>query len=455
MTNPTSDNYTVENINVGEIINRVNAAVDPTGMDGNAEFTMPLDGLPKEFVEFVREVAEVRQYPVEHVALMALTGAGGTVGGKLTCRIGGHLNPASLQTIINAPSGAGKSAPMKDIMQPIIEIDKELIRQYKDAVILWKMTPNGKPPVTPRPPKTQLTCGASSDAALMDFLCANPRGGILYEDELSAMFARFGTKHNEKAEARMLSVCDSTSIKDDTKTNDDIMLCPRPFLSILGGIQPVILKDCIKHKFLHSGLFGRFIVLTFKPRIPNSSTRDIDPKWRTYWSAIVQRLFDMGKTAHEYSISPEAQAAYDNHVQSLVGAYTYDESMDESYNQFKMGLTGKTRIHVTRMAILSMLLRQAHDPYHSLQHDAFRIEQQDVDWAFSCVPYLNREKVEVYEFIRGIKREKPTAKKPITAPDMCRMLAEFCQRQGLQHSQNEIATFLGVDRGNFSKYVKQ
>lgn len=208
-----------------DILNEIKAAPLRASKSANISSALPTFGLPAKFIDYCKHVANRRNVPNEVTLMAALTVAGAAAGSFVESDIAGFKNKPGLMTLIVAPSAAGKSQPLRDIMKPLFAIDGELLSTYKSKLEAWRSENAKASNPAPRPEKTQILCAAATDAARIEFVCDNPRGGILYNDELRAFFKSLSGKFNEQAVEHILEISNFNPIKRDTKGEDVIKVC--------------------------------------------------------------------------------------------------------------------------------------------------------------------------------------------------------------------------------------
>lgn len=413
----------------------------------NADFRLPTDGLPTEFISFCQHIAERRSVPLEVPLMAALTAAGAAAGAYVSSRMGGYENYPSLSTMIVANSAKGKSQPLKDIIAPLVRLDNQLATGYKEKMQEWT-TANAKTSnPTPKPQKTQFICDTATDAARMEFVCDNPRGGIMYRDELRAFFKGLSGKFNEQAVEHALEIADCGRVKIHLKGADELKIADISFLPILGTIQNGVLRDTIRPDFIANGLLQRFnpVVIDGAKFEIAPEGNGIEPDKSAWWSRTVDSLRSLGNIKWEFRPSVDAAKAYSQEYEKWRLAFSYSEQDGDRYNEYKIQAYTKTLISVHRLALIAHLLKiVAAAPNYPHAHPD--IDADTIKWAFSCVPYIVNQKMKVYELICGVP-------KPRTDADIIRDVAEMVRRKGKTLNQAALAEATGIARPNINAYL--
>lgn len=412
----------------------------------NKDFRLPVNGLPSQFVAFCKHVAERRNVPLEVPLMGALTAAGAVVGAHVKSRIAGLENRAGLLTMIVAPSASGKSQPLRDIMTPLFELDRKLLAGYKTDIETWRTANARKSNPDPKPQKKQFICDTATDAARMEFVCDNPRGGIMYRDELRAYFKSLTGRYNEQAVEHALEIADFNPVKIHTKGEDTIKVADHSFLAVLGGIQNDVLQDTIRPDFIANGLLQRFCAVVFEtdgfPKIGDG----IEPDYTVWWSRTVESLRSLGNIVWEYRPSTDAAEAYRQEYEKFCANYVPSPENGDRYNNYKHMAYAKSLFAVHRLCLIAHMLKiVAIAPQYPHKHPD--IDAETIKWAFSCVPYIVSQKMKVYEMICGIP-------KPRTDRDIIRELNDMVLRKGKTLNQSALAEATGIARPNINQYLK-
>lgn len=412
---------------------------------------LPTAGLPEAFVSFCRHVAERRNVPEDVVIMSALTIAGAAAGAYPAIYMGGYANKASLHTMIVAETASGKSEPLKDLMKPAEAIDQEYIREYNAKVEGYRaaltLAKGKSEEAVEKPKKLQFLCAAKSDAARVEFVCDNPRGGLQFRDELRALMKSLTAKNNEEGVEQMLEIMDCRSIKASTKTDITIHSASETFLAILGGIQPGVLRATFSGEFIDNGLLPRFCPVVFRKDDMAASTEGIDEAQSKWWCGCFTSLRGLGNIVWTYKPSEEGKAAF---------AAAYEEARrnfpatdrGNRRREYERAAYSKAIITIHRLALIAHLLNIVDEtPAYPFAHPD--IPADTIRWAFSCMPYLLHQRMEAYDLITG--EEKP---KPRTQREIIRDLAAECRRRGHELNQTKLAEATGIKRPNISGYLR-
>ena len=144
--------------------------------------------------------------------------------------------------------------------------------RWKVEKTAWEKNKNRaeNPPVEPKAPVAErCIVNDTTIEALAPILLGNPRGVLNARDELNTLFGgmdRYAKGKGSDA-AAWLSAYNGEPIIIDRKTGfPRTIRVPAAYCSIVGGIQPGILKRALTPEHRESGLAARFGLLAYPPR---------------------------------------------------------------------------------------------------------------------------------------------------------------------------------------------
>jgi hypothetical protein len=302
----------------------------------------PTEQLPSPFCEFVRETARAIGCDESFVALPLLAQAAAAIGTtrvlelKSTWRV-----PSVLWAVIVGKSGSLKTAALRATLEWAEEREKALQfeyerewQKYQDDLADWKEN-GGLASKRPKEPSAKrLIVKDVTIEALAPILRRNPRGVFLVQDELAAWLRGFDkyTKNAKGAEAaKWNELYYARSLTIDRKTSGTIYV-PLAAVSLVGGIQPHILKRALTMELRESGMAAR-LLMTMPPWQKKRWARNVvDVPSSDAVKRVLDKLFEL---KHEHKLDGDVRpfvmrlsadadaefaAFYDAHAESLENA---------------------------------------------------------------------------------------------------------------------------------------
>jgi len=167
----------------------------------------PLTLLPATMQEYVQAAAAALNQDVSFILLPLLSALGNAIGNARSIQLKrGFIQPPVIWTGIIGRSGQGKSPAINDGCFAVMEHERELMRQNKEAtaaydeeLATWEAKGRKERGIKPVPP-TSLTCLMDDMTleALAETIQQNPRGVLVKKDELSHWLASFDQYHAGK-----------------------------------------------------------------------------------------------------------------------------------------------------------------------------------------------------------------------------------------------------------------
>ena len=230
----------------------------------------PLDLLPRELQDYVNAAAESLNVDVSFILLPLLGALGAAVGNARSIRLKrGFIQPPIIWTAIIGRSGSRKSPALDAGTFAIMERERELMQQnkqaleiYNNALAEWEAKLKKERGVKPEA-QSLLTCLMDDMTleALADAIQENPHGVIVKKDELSHWFTAFDQYRPGKGGdvTRWLSLHTGAFFGLDRRTDKRRYRIHDPRVCITGGIQPQVLARALTEDFFERGLPARFL----------------------------------------------------------------------------------------------------------------------------------------------------------------------------------------------------
>jgi hypothetical protein len=363
----------------------------------------PVDVLPAPLRPFVLEMAAAIPCDPAAVALPALVVCAAAAGMARVLRIKASWSePPIIWGAIVARSGSVKSPPVEHATGPLSRIDLELrkeharaYRVYADAERQRKAAerarkaadaklgrkpegpddiPAGKAqlavlldadgaPVLTRPPKRRSQVQDITLESLGLILSENPKGLLVYRDELSAWFNSLNRYSRTDTTSDWLTLFHGRMFTMDRKTGDHLTVAvPHAGVSIVGTIQPKVLARAFTEAFWDAGGAARMLLVMPPPQQKRWTEDDVSRATLDGYEQIIRMLRALepaagksGPEPIEVRFTPEARRRWATFVDEW-GLLTY-EAGDEDGNL--AATFAKLEAYVGRFALVFHLVSLA------------------------------------------------------------------------------------------------
>ena len=203
----------------------------------------PVDALPVLLQDLVRAQAAASRVDEASVAVPVITALLGVIGNSVEVEVWPDwTEPMVAWTALVAPSGTMKSATIGLAEKTLISLE------------------NGFPPPLPEHKRERLVVTDVTVEALGEIAAQNPRGLVLYRDELAGHMRAIGQykKVYGADEAFWLSAYEGKRHTVDRKSTGSTIV-RRVLISVLGSIQPKVLREVMTERNrCESGFAARF-----------------------------------------------------------------------------------------------------------------------------------------------------------------------------------------------------
>ena len=398
-------------------------------MDNFLEKGLEIAHLRPEIQGYINNISEMYQVPRDMVTLAVYVATAVSAGARITTNDGIYVNKLSLWSIVVGISGAGKTEFASKVFQPILKRNAKLVQEYEDAMKDW----NGK---GKEPEAKDFRLHSITLEALVEKINLNPDGLLLYRGELSGWVGGFGKYSKDDAEyASWIEVWDGKTFPCHTKTgNKKVINAKDPVLSVIGGVQPHIMKKFAKADILGSGFLGRLLMVYPPLCYPEAApTSEFNSELLDWWEAFLDVNY---KTTAQLFFNDAAMAIYNDFCYNYVRENVLEigEDTTDPYSVCMLEFFGKIKVYAEKWAGIAMLL----------SGKSGWIDTEIMTATIEDMKVFEQYAKKVYGFIFGQPLSDSSSKGDIIR----RLDAEF----GIEN-QSMLAASLGLGRSMISKYL--
>ncbi|PQJ26954.1 hypothetical protein BSZ35_18715 [Salinibacter sp. 10B] len=194
--------------------------------------------------------------------------------------------PATLWTVVIAPSGSSKSLALQHVMRPVYGHEREARDRYEAA--MERYDPEGD---EPRPVRTRYRTGDPTPEAVVQILDENPRGLLLSRDELAAWIGSFDRYSSGAADLQFwIELWNGVQVSQD-RVGDGNVTVDRPAVPLTGTIQPETLAEKVGELHFRTGFASR-LILCRPPVKPKTLTgAEVTQALRERYGQLLRTLY--------------------------------------------------------------------------------------------------------------------------------------------------------------------
>ncbi len=363
----------------------------------NIRNPFPVDALPKAVQSIIEETNFTLNFPVDFTAASMLFTASVAIGNSFMAEIkNGFIQNAVLYLALVARRGLNKSHPLSFAVKPLEDKDSLAFDKYmKERQELNHIQSLSKKEKTAQgyddnsmshPIWKQYLITDFTQEALVKVHSINPKGiGVNY-DELKGWIANFNRYNPGSQEEFWLTAWSGKPIRVN-RINSEPVLIKKPFISVVGTIQPGVLQSLFKNR-IENGFTDRML-FAIRDDIKKAPLNDkqLSPETQQQWKDIVENLLHLSNIPNEASIkeppsrvlklAKDAKAPYYEYHNKLI-KLSYDP-----LNEPVLGILAKMEAYTIRFALIIELLEAA-----SLGSEAKEINLRSVNSAIKLSEYF-------------------------------------------------------------------
>lgn len=326
----------------------------------------PINAFPPAVRSIIQEWYAETQLPPDYWGLNILTVAGAALGNKFVATYRGRIHPPLLYGVLVGPSGGGKTPTQKRCLEPVFTIDREYKLQWKVACERWrqecfsaKSTQSSMPP-PPEPRRREVVIEDATTEKIVDILDNNAYGCLNWQNELTGFLGQMERYNSGNTIAFWLNTYDCLPAKIQRRSAATVDL-EFPFVTLLTGIQPGVLKELATSDKLDTGFFAR-LSFAYPEHFIKPKPTDTDPsqKHLDLYNSMITTLFKLpckiyppADGVQEWQVSrlcipldDAAKAIYKTFLETNTDIYNQEE------NDLLKSISSKMESLVLRLALI-------------------------------------------------------------------------------------------------------
>lgn len=253
----------------------------------------PVWVLPSRVLFFVVEAAEALGVDPALVAGPCLATLAGCIGNRRRIVLKpGWSEACVLWIAIVMPSGGKKSPAIKQALEYLADLEAAALAKYAEIMEKWKALlkergEESEPPI-------RLLVSDITTEGLLSVHSKAPLGLLLYRDELGGWLKGFDQyKSGKGSDAQTWTeMHQGNPCIIDRKTSGTLSV-PRAAVSIIGGIQPEILRKEFSGEHLFDGVASRVLFIAVPERPDKWTEETLSADSETDWNSLLEELLGL------------------------------------------------------------------------------------------------------------------------------------------------------------------
>ena len=262
--------------------------------------SFPLEIFPKAIRDIIEALEEYENYNVDFTSASFLTVFAAAMGNTWSVRFmtGWISRPIIYMVLVGSPS-CGKTPPLQQAVAPLLKLDGEYDMIYckeMETYRRWERMSakqrerHSLPEEMKMPQRKCHVVVDSTVEALIGALRDNPRGVLIYKDEIDSLLSNFN-RYNSSDEGYFLSLFSGTPFKYSRKSNNEHIFLANPYCSIIGTTQPGRLGEQFGGKRMMNGFSSRFLkVYPEIDKMPSWNDTAMPDSVLEEWERIIRKV---------------------------------------------------------------------------------------------------------------------------------------------------------------------
>jgi len=373
------------------------APIKPTYQLTEAPTEFPVDALPEPLESFCRELSTSLCCPTDMVAAAMLAASSAAIGNARAVRVTGDwTESAALYIAIVAHSGARKTPALGKPLKVLKDLQLHWRDEYDAAWLQyereleeynqWSGRRDLRPPKPAEPALRRAMVVDATVEALAAQLAIQPRGLLLFRDELTGWLKSFDAyRHGRGADREFYLSAWSQSYHAVNRRTGKPLDIRRPYLSILGAIPPSMLSFLGRQRNVEDGLIQR-ILFAFPDQTPVRFSTHAVP------AAIERRYHELVKQLTQIEIGQDGPTVLtlSDAATELFGAYhdeIYQETEKPGFPPALAGAYSKFSGYLARLGLIVQLWKD---------RAATVVDWDSVERAWRLIQYFARQAQRVW-----------------------------------------------------------
>lgn len=435
-----------------------------------SEETFPLHVFPQKVQDVINATKDCLNFPIDFTAASVLYATSVAIGNTHSVEImQGWCEKAVLYLAIVGRAGTNKSHPVSFALKPIEEADSKSFSNYQqeqaeyeslDKLSKKERDEQGCVDLV-KPTWKQHLVSDFTPEALAQVHKHNSRGIGVNVDELASWFKNFNRYNKGSEEQFWLSVWSGKPIRINRKTSEPTYI-KSPYISVIGTIQPGILKELAANRTENGFLDRLLFVVPDNIQKEYWSDKELDKHVAEEWNTILNRILLLDVQTDDHGALMPETLRLEKDARKLLFDWQkhITDKTNDTENDLLAGIYAKMEVYAARLALCLELLF-----YACNESNKQKITTESVKGAISLVEYFVKSALKVHTILASISplEKLDDFKKKIYSV----LPANFTRAEGTKIAKEaemsertfhrfieDRALFKHLNRGQYEKHYK-
>ena len=331
--------------------------------------SFPLEIFPKAIRDIIEALEEYENYNVDFTSASFLTVFAAAMGNTWSVRFmtGWVSRPIIYMVLVGSPS-CGKTPPLQQAVAPLLKLDGEYDMIYCKEMETYRQwermsakqrEKHSLPEAMKMPQRKCHVVVDSTVEALIGALRDNPRGVLIYKDEIDSLLSNFN-RYNGSDEGYFLSLFSGTPFKYSRKSNNEHIFLANPYCSIIGSTQPGRLDEQFGGKRMMNGFSSRFLkVYPEIDKMPSWNDTAMPDGVLEEWGRIIRKVVTVTPSTDQEGKATSIELLFSQEAKLRVIQWK-DEVNNKAYAETDSdavrALCGKLETYLVRFCLVIQIM---------------------------------------------------------------------------------------------------
>ena len=423
------------------------------------DLVFPIDIFPKPIQNYIIECNEKLDSNIDYMGCSLLWLISVCIGNSIEVEVKKGWNEnVSLWISLVGKAGIGKTPSINNIIFPLLKINQREIKKYYKELEVWEQYTSlskkeqKEVPYIEKPKKTQFIANDITLEALVDLHQESDNAVGVFKDELAGWLKDMN-KYRAGSDLEFWLSCWSGKSVNLNRLTRKGSYVDKPFIPVLGGIQPNILNGFYTEENKDNGFLDRMLLSFPDSTIDEYNENELDYEVLDWYKENIIAFYDKLRYViqrdKEDNIMPftakfsnEAKLEWKRIFNEIT---SYQNSDDE--NEYLKSMYPKQKSYIPRFSLLIHAL----DENFSAGGNVLEISKESILKAEKLSKYFvaTAKKVKVNSV--EVSAIKDTAKQGKTTVDKLKLIYE----ENPNFNRTQIAELLGVSRQQILNLLKK
>lgn len=331
--------------------------------------SFPLEIFPKAIRDIIEALEEYENYNIDFTSASFLTVFAAAMGNTWSVRFmtGWISRPIIYIVLVGSPS-CGKTPPLQQAVAPLLKLDGEYDMIYckeMETYRRWERMSakqrekHSLPEEMKMPQRKCHVVVDSTVEALIGALRDNPRGVLIYKDEIDSLLSNFN-RYNGSDEGYFLSLFSGTPFKYSRKSNNEHIFLANPYCSIIGSTQPGRLGEQFGGKRMMNGFSSRFLkVYPEIDKMPSWNDTAMPDGVLEEWERIIRKVVTVTPSTDQEGKATSIELLFSQEAKLRIIQWK-DEVNNKAYAETDSdavrALCGKLETYLVRFCLVIQIM---------------------------------------------------------------------------------------------------